>query len=50
LIASATSFNGFIFLNKVSLSEASGGVVSAVNTKKPSVNLTSYEVGFDIPF
>jgi len=31
-------FNGFIFFNKVSLLDASGGVVSAVNTKIPLCN------------
>ena len=34
-IASAMSFNGLILLKRTSLSEASGGVVSAVNTKLP---------------
>jgi len=34
-IASAISFNGLILFKRTSLSAASGGVVSAVNTKFP---------------
>ena len=41
------SFNGLTFFNRT-VSEASGGVVSAVNTKLPDVIF--YEVNFDIPY